>query len=114
MIAATPANELPKGLSADTKVFVPYGWLRFSMDSTWSQYDEECLTELEKAGLRHWQHVLGNEQDMLRLKEKEVSQPEETWEKKLCLHRSFQHGSLAAFLDTSAGFTYADKVNYIT
>ncbi|RDW84777.1 FAD dependent oxidoreductase-4 [Coleophoma cylindrospora] len=109
MIASTPASELPNGLTPDSKLFVPCGWLRFSKESELSQYDQDCLVELEKAGLRHWQHVLGNKEDMQRLKEKDIKQPEDKWDAKLDLHRSFQQGKLAAFLDTSAGFTYADK-----
>jgi sarcosine oxidase / L-pipecolate oxidase len=57
-IASIPANELPKGITPDTKLFVPCGWLRLSSGSELSQYDKECLAELEKAGLSHWQHVL--------------------------------------------------------
>jgi sarcosine oxidase / L-pipecolate oxidase len=46
---------------------------------------------------------------MQRLKEKERIHPEDNWSTKLALHRTFQQGKLAAFFDTSAGFTYADK-----
>lgn len=58
MIASTLAEDLPKGLTPDTKLFVPCGLLRFSIESNLSEYDQECLDELEKAGLRHWQHVI--------------------------------------------------------
>lgn len=57
-IASTPANDLPKGLTPDTDLFVPCGFLRLSNGEELSTYDKECLMYLEKAGLRHHQHVL--------------------------------------------------------
>ncbi|KAF2122990.1 FAD dependent oxidoreductase [Lophiotrema nucula] len=108
-IASAPAGDLPKGLMPDMKLFVDCGLLRFSMEPELSEYDQECLVELEKAGLRHWQHVIGEEADMTRLKEYEAEDPGQDWDSKLELQRTFQRGTLAAFLDTSAGLTYADK-----
>jgi sarcosine oxidase/L-pipecolate oxidase len=58
MIASTSASDLPKGLDTDSELFVPCGLIRFAMEPELSQYDEECLVELDKAGLRHWQHVI--------------------------------------------------------
>jgi hypothetical protein len=46
---------------------------------------------------------------MKRLKELNLKD-KQNWDAKLDLQRSFQQGKLAAFLDTSAGLTYADKV----
>jgi len=57
MIASTPAGDLPKGLTPDSKLFVDCGLLRFSMEPELSEYEKDCLFELEKAGLRHWNHV---------------------------------------------------------
>ena len=57
-IASTPAEKLPHGLIPETKVFVPNGFLRLSNGTKLSEYDQTCLAELEKAGLRHHQHVI--------------------------------------------------------
>ena len=57
-IASTPAEKLPHGLTPETKVFVPNGFLRLSNGPKLSEYDQMCLAELEKAGLRHHQHVI--------------------------------------------------------
>jgi sarcosine oxidase/L-pipecolate oxidase len=60
MIASTSASDLPKGLDTDSELFVPCGLLRFAMGPELSQYEKDCLVELDKAGLRHWQHVVVN------------------------------------------------------
>lgn len=74
MITSTPASELPEGLTPDTKIFVPCGFLRFSKESELSQYDKDGLMELEKAGLRHWQHVIVSNLDLgERLSAKPIS-----------------------------------------
>ncbi|KUJ13712.1 FAD dependent oxidoreductase [Mollisia scopiformis] len=109
MISSTSPEDLPQGLTPDTKLFVDCGLLRFSMESELSQYDKDCLEELEKAGLRHWQHIVGDERDMKRLKERIAEHSDEKWDTRLSLARSFQEGKLASFLDISAGLTYADK-----
>ena len=57
-IASTPPDKLPHGLTPETKVFVPNGFLRLSSGPTLSDYDQMCLAELEKAGLRHHQHII--------------------------------------------------------
>jgi sarcosine oxidase/L-pipecolate oxidase len=57
-IASTPAVELPEGLTPDTNLFEDCGLLRFSMEPKFSEYDKDCLDELEKAGLRHWNYVV--------------------------------------------------------
>lgn len=57
-IRGTPAHLLPKGLTPSDEVFVPCGFLRMGNGPELSAYDKECLVELEKAGLRHHQHVL--------------------------------------------------------
>lgn len=52
----------------------------------------------------------GNEQDMKRLSDFAAGDPDQDWDAKLDLQRSFQQGKLAAFFDSGAGLTYADKV----
>lgn len=57
-ISETPADQLPPGLTPDDQPFVPCGFLRISNEEKLSEYDQMCLDELEKAGLRHHQHVI--------------------------------------------------------
>jgi sarcosine oxidase/L-pipecolate oxidase len=133
-IATTPAQDLPKGLTPDTTPFVPCGLLKFSIGETLSEYDQDCLDELEKAGLRHWQHVTvsrrhylrfyphanlslqhqSDQKDLERYHEYAKSCKDQDWDAKLNLQRSFQGGTVAAFVDTGAGLTYADKVSVIS
>jgi hypothetical protein len=54
-IAKTPADELPKGLTPETKVFEDCGLLRLS-EGKLSQYDLDSLKALESAGYRDHQH----------------------------------------------------------
>ena len=48
--------------------------------------------------------------DMSRLRKKERQNPADNWMAKLDVRQQFQGGKLGAYIDTSAGFTYADKV----
>jgi sarcosine oxidase/L-pipecolate oxidase len=48
--------------------------------------------------------------DMKRLEEKEKADPETRWRTKIDAFRALEEGRLDGFIDTSAGFTYADKV----
>ncbi|WVR08369.1 hypothetical protein IAU60_005424 [Kwoniella sp. DSM 27419] len=101
-IASSAAENLPQGLSPSTELFVNNGFLRVSAGSSLSAYDQECLEQLDKAGLRDYQHVV-----------LDVDQPGQNWIHKLDLYSektSPEDGKpLEAFLDTSAGFTRADK-----
>ncbi|RSH95300.1 hypothetical protein EHS25_000387 [Saitozyma podzolica] len=108
-LARTPASDLPPGLTPETKLFMPCGFLRLSNGPTLSEYDQECLEYLEQAGLRHHQHVIKNGGDMKRLEEKEKADPETRWRTKIDAFRALEEGRLDGFIDTSAGFTYADK-----
>lgn len=74
-----------------------------------SAYDRECLEQLEKAGLRGFQHVIHDAGDMKRLVETERCEPGWNWASKAKLFSHAQQGQLNGYLDTSAGFTYADK-----
>lgn len=56
-IASTPADRLPRGLTPDTKVFEPNGFLRLS-EGEFSEYDLESMREAEKGGIRHFQHII--------------------------------------------------------
>jgi sarcosine oxidase/L-pipecolate oxidase len=136
-LASTPASDLPPGLTPETKLFVPCGFLRLSNGPKLSEYDQECLEYLEQAGLRHHQHVIvshlayvettcvsagsailslwpdnpqKDEDDMKRLEEKEKADPETRWRTKIDAFKPLEEGKLDGFIDTSAGFTYADKV----
>ncbi|WVQ75719.1 hypothetical protein IAR50_005349 [Cryptococcus sp. DSM 104548] len=131
-LASTPAHLLPPGLTPEDKLFVPSGFLRISNDVKMSEYDRDCLEALEKAGLRDHQHVTTDEGDMARLREKEAQEPSTNWLLKSralstltappspCPPLSSSSPSpdpaqkarskpLEATLDTSAGFTNADK-----
>lgn len=72
-------------------------------------YDQECLEQLEKAGLRGFQHVIHDAADMKRLAETERCEPGWNWASKTKLFSHVQQGRLNGYLDTSAGLTYADK-----
>lgn len=48
--------------------------------------------------------------DMKRLEEKERADPETRWRTKIDAFKPLKEGKLDGFIDTSAGFTYADKV----
>ena len=74
-----------------------------------SAYDRECLEQLDKAGLRGFQHVIHDAEDMKRLAETERREPGGNWARKTKLFSHVQQGQLNGYLDTSAGFTYADK-----
>ena len=130
IIASTPAEQLPRGLTPDTKLLVPCGYLRLANGPELSAYDHKCLDELEKVGLRHYQHrivsrsdsarrligFLGfqkDQGDMERLREKEAVDPGANWETKVDVFEHFQGGRLDGFLDTSAGLTYSDKVRFV-
>lgn len=108
-IANTPASELPKGLTPTTQVFSPCGFLRMADGPELSAYDRDCLEQLEKAGLRGFQHVIHGAEDMKRLVETERCEPGGNWASKTNIFSHVQQGRLNGYLDTSAGFTYADK-----
>lgn len=74
-----------------------------------SAYDRDCLEQLEKAGLRGFQHVLHDPKDMKRLVDTDLCEPGWNWASKTKLFSHVQQGRLSGYLDTSAGFTYADK-----
>ncbi|ODN79263.1 hypothetical protein L202_03277 [Cryptococcus amylolentus CBS 6039] len=91
-LASTPAHLLPPGLSPSDKLFVPSGFLRISDGEGLSAYDADCLEALKEAGLRGHQHVsVSVFCSVGRCGFGKVPYP------------------LATTLDTSAGFTYADK-----
>lgn len=48
---------------------------------------------------------------MRRLSQKEAESPETNWMEKVEMFSRFQGGKVDGFFDTSAGFTYADKVS---
>lgn len=101
-IASTPASQLPRGLTPETKVFVQNGVLHFSNVPTLSDYDRMCLEELRKARFRNHQHII-------------VScflVPTLTFELagEVGFAENFHVGRLEGFIDTSAGFIYAHKV----
>ncbi|WVQ84745.1 hypothetical protein IAT38_006902 [Cryptococcus sp. DSM 104549] len=108
-LAATPADELPEGLTPEDELFVPCGFLRLSDGEKLSDYDQRCLDELEKVGLRHHQHVIKDPADMARLAETEAADPSTNWVSKAKSLDKLKGGRLTGFLDTSAGVTYADK-----
>nr|XP_031858637.1 uncharacterized protein CI109_006017 [Kwoniella shandongensis]KAA5525709.1 hypothetical protein CI109_006017 [Kwoniella shandongensis] len=114
LLRSTPADQLPKGLTPEDDLFVPCGFLRISSGGDLSDYDKECLVQLEKAGLRKYQHVLAsdahisNENDMDRLWDLERRLPAH-WEEKVYALKQAGGGGLDGFIDTSAGLTYADK-----
>ena len=58
MIASTPADRLPMGIKPETQLFVPCGYVRLSDGPKLSEYDVQCLGNMEKAGVRHHQHVI--------------------------------------------------------
>ncbi|ORY24761.1 FAD dependent oxidoreductase [Naematelia encephala] len=110
-IAATPADQLPKGLTPDTKLFLECGMLRVANGESLSAYDQECLDYLEKAGLRHHQHVLKNKEDMDRL-ETIGKEQNAAWVTRAHVLDNLRHQDgkvLDGFIDSSAGVTYADK-----
>lgn len=49
---------------------------------------------------------------MKRLSQKEAEDPKTNWTEKVKTFSRFQGGKLDGFFDTSAGFTYADKVRF--
>lgn len=108
-IAASKAEDLPKGLTPETKLFEPCGFLRLANGPKLSAYDQDCLDYLEKAGLRHHQHVLTDSKDMQLLAEKQKAEPSSHWDSRIKAFSQFKDGSLDGFIDTSAGLTYADK-----
>ncbi|KAK4687540.1 hypothetical protein P7C73_g2584, partial [Tremellales sp. Uapishka_1] len=110
-IAACPSDQLPKGITPETKLFVECGFMRISNGSVLSDYDSECLDYLEQAGLRHHQHVTKNADDQARLLQKEADNPESNWQTKSKAFEHFEGGIHDGFLDTSAGVTYADKLD---
>lgn len=103
-IASTPADKLPRGLTPSTKLFEDCGFMRISSDAVMSDYDKHCISELEKVGLKHHQHVLTDVEDMERLWGKEGN-----WRPKVAAFAAFTEGKRDGFMDTSAGLTYADK-----
>lgn len=48
---------------------------------------------------------------MRRLSQKEAESPGTNWMEKVKTFSRFQGGKMDGFFDTSAGFTYADKVS---
>ncbi|KAK8870118.1 hypothetical protein IAR55_000688 [Kwoniella newhampshirensis] len=107
-LRSTPADQLPKGLTPEDDLFIPCGFLRMSNGTELSDYDKECLVQLEKAGLRDYNHVLSNKEDLERLWELEKKQPSH-WREKVYALNHLQEGRLDGFIDTSAGVTLADK-----
>ena len=55
-IAKSRPQDLPNGITPHTKVFEPNGLLRVS-EGKMSQYDIDSMKALEKAGIRHFQHL---------------------------------------------------------
>ncbi|KAE8538352.1 hypothetical protein D1P53_004705 [Cryptococcus gattii VGV] len=108
-ISETPAEQLPLGLTPEDQPFAPCGFLRISNGEQLSEYDQMCLNELEKAGLRHHQHVIKDTADMDRLAEKEAADPSTNYSIKAASLKNLEGGRLTGFFDTSAGFTVADK-----
>ncbi|EIW65833.1 hypothetical protein TREMEDRAFT_41277 [Tremella mesenterica DSM 1558] len=108
-IAKSKPEDLPKGLTPETKLFVPCGFYRLAVGPQLSAYDQMCLDELEKAGLREELHVKKNAADMARLAEKDKADPSTHWLEKISVFDNFQGGTLDGFVDTVAGMTYADK-----
>lgn len=111
-IAATPAADLPLGLTPRTKVFEDCGFIRIATDPELPEYDLYCLEQLDAAGLRHHQHVLSNADDMSRLGRKDTDGGADSghnWQRKMDAFKPFTDGKRDAFIDTSAGLTYADK-----
>ena len=57
-IASADPSSLPPGITNETKIFEPSGFLRLANGPVLSEYDQECLKSLEAAGLRDHEHVL--------------------------------------------------------
>ncbi|OCF39391.1 hypothetical protein I317_06819 [Kwoniella heveanensis CBS 569] len=107
-IAASAPEDLPVGLTPADQLLVPNGFLRVSVGDDLSEFDQESLNALEKAGLRHHQHIIRDEADLLKLWKKEASDPSH-WREKVEALRNAGGSKYNGFIDTSAGFTYADK-----
>ncbi|KAK6910424.1 hypothetical protein I203_104456 [Kwoniella mangroviensis CBS 8507] len=105
-IANSAPEDLPKGLTPQDQLLVSNGFLRIAGSGELSDFDRESLNALEKAGLRHHQHVLVT--DMQRLWDKDAQEPSH-WKEKVHALDKAGGGGLNGFIDTSAGFTYADK-----
>ncbi|WVQ67993.1 uncharacterized protein L199_006199 [Kwoniella botswanensis] len=107
-IANSAPEDLPKGLTPQDQLLVSNGFLRIAGSGELSDFDKVSLNALEKAGLRHHQHVLLDEADMQRLWDKDAKEPSH-WKEKVHALDKAGGGGLNGFIDTSAGFTYADK-----
>ncbi|KAL7421329.1 hypothetical protein Q5752_004214 [Cryptotrichosporon argae] len=107
-IAAAGPGELPKGVTNETVLFVPCGFMRLSTGPQLSDYDAACLAYLERAGVRADNHVLSDAGDMARLAAREA-RAGGNWARKLAPFRAYRAGTLDGFVDVSAGLTYADK-----
>ncbi|WWC89608.1 uncharacterized protein L201_004533 [Kwoniella dendrophila CBS 6074] len=111
-IAKSRPEDLPKGLTPKDQLLFLNGFLKLASSSELSEYDIQSLKALEKAGLREYQHVLLDEQDLKRLEEKELKDPSSHWKRKIESLNKPPGGDgkpLNGFIDTTAGFTYADK-----
>ncbi|WWC61545.1 uncharacterized protein I303_104129 [Kwoniella dejecticola CBS 10117] len=108
-IADSAPEDLPHGLTPNDKLLVANGFLRIAGRGQLSEFDQQSLDALEKAGLRHHQHVLLDKADLQRLWEKEAEDPSTHWKEKINALEKAGGGGLNGFIDTSAGFTYADK-----
>ncbi|WRT66060.1 uncharacterized protein IL334_003012 [Kwoniella shivajii] len=108
VIASSAPEDLPKGLTPNDQLLVINGVIMISGSKELSEVDQESLAALDRAGLRHHQHVLLDKQDIQRLWDKDAEDPSH-WKDKIESLNKAGGGGLNGFIDTSAGFTYADK-----